>query len=742
MQLLYGRDKTDYKVLSKSHELNGNIEAVLINDYLGYDFVKNKSDYSDISKEPFSISYCTTNLDGYLNNEMILVSKNGRNENYTTPSRYAHARLFEIEEESFKEAFFDIFRYSFVNSKDSEKYKDEDIDKYEGSLIELKETATLSEDALKSILYLLFDNFRAISNTVYVVIDSEGDSYNERSLDVIRQVYRYIPYFMRKIMGFVSYGTVNQKYSNRIKLVAMTRESSDFENELKVDLLNLDLQRIEKITTTQSKLVVDYILSIDDVKRKELFEFFDLENKKSILGIKNLFNICLSRKLWKDSSDFDKMSSWIYNVVNPNELEEDLFYEMMDIIERDLNSEKFNNYLVHILSKESNICEGYLNQDKDLYNLLLFEDILSVDYKADYNIKIDVDINYIVTWWNENILPMLKRESKEGDFSKVLKHEIKKYETLDLQGNNYLKLKNIMLENLNRLLADEERAIEAFILEERQNLKTKFENIQNINSLYDLKNEIKGLEVIYDKNKEDLKIEYGAKFKEIADDNSISFDELDEFIEEYGEYLSDDSFSYVQGLKNNELDRFKYEVQKINNLSELDVLLKSNINDEEESIILDKFEDLIKSFDIDDINYEKNIFFGSKICEKVKYEKYRLSSPLISILVDRYLNLDLDNLEKTFEIISQKIDFIEKNKNYLAFNIDDYNLNIQINNLNRGYIIKYGYLNDLVEHIKSKQNKSKLFISKLISKNINPEKKAFSKDNKDLLNLIDKHLKK
>lgn len=742
MQLLYGRDKTDYKVLSKSHELNGNIEAVLINDYLGYDFVKNKSDYSDISKEPFSISYCTTNLDGYLNNEMILVSKNGRNENYTTPSRYAHARLFEIEEESFKDDFFDIFRYSFVNSEDSEKYKDEDIDKYEGSLIELNQTAPLSEEVLKSILYLLFDNFRAISNTVYVVIDSEGDSYNERSLDVIRQVYKYIPYFMRKIMGFVSYGTVNQKYSNRIKLVAMTRESSDFENELKVDLLNLDLQRIEKMTTTQSKLVVDYILGIDDVKRKELFEFFDLENKKSILGIKNLFNICLSRKLWKDSSDFDKMSSWIYNVVNPNELEEDLFYEMMDIIERDLNSEKFNNYLVHILSKESNICEGYLNQDKDLYNLLLFEDILSVDYKADYNIKIDVDINYIVTWWNENILPMLKRESKEGDFSKVLKHEIKKYETLDLQGNNYLKLKNIMLENLNRLLADEERAIEAFILEERQNLKTKFENIQNINSLYDLKNEIKDLEVIYDKNKEDLKIEYGAKFKEIADDNSISFDELDEFIEEYGEYLSDDSFSYVQGLKNNELDRFKYEVQKINNLSELDVLLKSNINDEEESIILDKFEDLIKSFDIDDINYEKNIFFGSKICEKVKYEKYRLSSPLISILVDRYLNLDLDNLEKTFEIISQKIDFIEKNKDYLAFNVDDYNLNIQINNLNRNYIMKYGYLNDLVEHIKSKQNKSKLSISKFISKNINPEKKAFSKDNKDLLNLIDKHLKK
>lgn len=742
MQLLYGRDKTDYKVLSKSHELNGNIESVLINDYLGYDFVKNKSDYSDVSKEPFSISYCTTNLDGYLNNEIILVAKNARSENYTTPSRYAHARLFEIEQESFKDDFFDIFRYSFVDSKDSEKYKDNDIDNYEGDLIELKETTPLSDQALKSILYLLFDNFRAISNTVYVIIDSEGDSYNERSLDVIRQIYKYIPYFMRKIMGFVSYGTVNQKYSNRIKLVAMTRESSDFENELKVDLLNLDLQRIEKMTTTQSKLVVDYILSIDDIKRKELFEFLDLENKKSILGIKNLFNICLSRKLWKDSSDFDKMSSWIYNVVNPNELEEDLFYEMMDIIERDLNSEKFNNYLVHILSKESNICEEYLNPNKDLYNLLLFEDILSVDYKSDYNINIDVDINYIVTWWNENILPMLKRESKEGDFSKVLKHEIKKYETLDLQGNNYLKLKNIMLENLNRLLADEERAIEAFILEERQNLKTKFENIQNINSLYDLKNEIKGLEVIYDKNKEDLKIEYGAKFKEIADDDSISFDELDEFIEEYGEFLSDDSFSYVQGLKNNELDMFKNKVKGIDNLLVLGDLFKLDTNDEEESIILDRFEALIKSFDTNDINDEKNIFWGKEICGKVKYTKYRLSSPLISILVDRYLNLDLDNLEKTFEIISQKIDFIEKNKNYLAFNIDDYNLNIQINNLNRGYIIKYGYLNDLVEHIKSKQNKSKLFISNLISKNINPEKKAFSKDNKDLLNLIDKHLKK
>lgn len=742
MQLLYGRDKTDYKVLSKSRELNGNAETILIDNYLGYDFVKNKSDYSDIFKEPFSISYCTTNLDGCLNNEMILVSKNGRSANYTTPSRYAHARLFDIEDNSFKEDFFDIFKYSFVDSKDSEKYKDDDIDSYIGNMMELEKTDPLSNIALKSILYLLFDNFRSISNTVYLIIDVEGDNYNKRSIDVIRQIYEYIPYFMRKIIGFTSYGTLNQKYSNRIKLVAMTRENSEIDNELKVDLLNLDLQKIEKITTKQSKLVVDYILGIDEFKRKELFEFLDSENKKSILNIKNLFNICLSRKLWKDSSSFEKMSSWIYNVVNPNELEEELFYEMMDIIESNLNSEIFNNYLVHILSKESNICESYLSKDKDLYNLLLFEDILSVDYKDDYNIKIDIDINYIVNWWNEKILPMLQQESKETDFSKVLKKEIEKYKTLDLQGNNYLRLKDSMTENINKLLSDEEKKIEKFVEEEKQNLKTKFENIESINSLEGLENEIKDLKVIYDKNKEDLKIEYGDKFKEIANDASISFDELDKFVEKYQEYLPDDSLYYVQGLKNDQLNEFRHQVDKIKNLSELENLFKSNMNDEKEFIILDKFEALIKSFDINHINDEKNIYFGKKICEKVKYAKYRLSDPVISILVDRYLNLDLNNLEKTFEIISQKIDFIKKNKNYLSFNIDNYNLNIKIDDINKDCTIKFIYLKDLVEYLKSKQNKSKFSMLKLINRNIHQGKKEFSKENKDLLNLIDKHLKK
>lgn len=743
MQLLYGRDKTDYKVLSKSKEMSDSVATVLIDNYLGYDFVKNKSEYSNVSKEPFSISYCTTNLDGYLNNEMILVSKNGINENYTTPSKYAHARLFEIESGSFKESFFDIFKYSFVDSQDSEKYKADDIDSYIGQMTELKNTQLLSEKALKSILYLLFDNFRDISNTVYIISDNVGDSYNERSIDIIKQVYKYIPYFMRKIIGFMSYGTINQKYSNRIKLVVMTRESSEIESELKVDLLNLDLQKIEKITTDQSKLVVDYILSIDDLERKELFEVIDFENKKSILTIKNLFNICTTKKLWIDSSDFNKMSSWIYNVINPNELEEDLFYKMMDIIEKDLDSEKFNSYLKQILAKESNICEGYLDKDKDLYNLLLFEDILSVDYKQDYNIKIDIDVEYIIKWWNEKIFSMLKQKSEAIDFCKVLKVEKEKYETLDLQGDSYLKLKNAMIENLDKLLLQEEKLTEKFVEEERYNLNLKLENIKSIKGLNDLAKEIDSSEVKYDKNKEILKIEYGKKFKEIADNEYNSFKQLERFIEIYKEYMSQDSIDYLQYLKNKELDEFKNKVNNCSEISKLERLVsESDMNYEKEITILNKFEKIIKSMNIDSMNNDNNIYYGLKICENIKFIKNIVNNPLVSILVNRDLDLNLYDIETILKNINKKIDFIESNKKYLAFDVNNYNLNIRINNEKNIYIIKFGYLNDLLEYIKSKQKKSKLSISKFINNSFNLEKKAFIKDNRELLNLIDKNLKK
>ena len=78
------------------------------------------------------------------------------------------------------------------------------------------------------------------------------------------------------------------------------------------------------------------------------------------------------------------MSEWIYNIVNPNTLDKDLLDKMIKTIEKQLNSEMFNSYLKHILSKEENISLEYISPESDLYELMLFEDILSVDYKDKY----------------------------------------------------------------------------------------------------------------------------------------------------------------------------------------------------------------------------------------------------------------------------------------------------------------------------------------------------------------------
>ena len=50
----------------------------------------------------------------------------------------------------------------------------------------------------------------------------------------------------------------------------------------------------------------------------------------------------------------------------------------------------------------------------DLYKLLLFEDMLRIDYSDKCTVKIDLDVEYVGKWWSENILPIFKeRYSKK-----------------------------------------------------------------------------------------------------------------------------------------------------------------------------------------------------------------------------------------------------------------------------------------------------------------------------------------
>ena len=759
MQLLYGRDKSDYKTLSKSPQLSEAAANVLTENYLGYEFVKNQEEYSDITKQPFSLAYCVTNLDGYLDKEMILVSKNGRNLKYTTPSRYAHARLFEIDENSFKDSFFDIFKYSFIDSENSEDYKGDDIDSYKGELIDLEQTEQLSKKALKSILDMLFDNYRTISKRIYIIIDGVGDNYNARSLDVIRQIYKNVPYFIRKLAGFVSYGSPN--YSNRIKLVALSRENEKISSDLKVDLLNLDLGKIEEISSKESKYVAEYILDLDEDKKVEFFDLIDSKYKNTRLTIKDLYNICLSRKLWGESSDKSKMESWIHNIINYNELDEELFNKMLDSIEENLNDSIFDKYLHEILSKDSNICLEYLDSDKDLYNLLLFEDILSVDYD-DLNLKINLNAKYIADWWEENIFPILKSKYEGQAIMSALEDEVTKFEKLDLQGENYKKLKKEIKQKAESLIKSEECEIGRYIVEEKEKLIVLCNEIEEIENLRELESQMNKIEDIYENlvykiNKRFLKnnVLY-PKFREIVDSSlqnkEYDFFNLEAFLDRHQDLLGEEALNYMLYKKEkasyNLHQNLATQIQDIKDLKSLRVLQESlSIEDElsenkkTEEILVERFKDIIRSFSESEVNDIENIKLGIKIDRGLK-NNYVNDHIEIRYLIRREIFLDLNDIRKTIQALNEAVEFIDKLEKD-GLNVKHYMIFIRLGDDKKTYHIKAKYLNNLLNYIEKKQNKS--FFSKpkvFMSKSLKQEYNDFNKENIDLLRKIDKYLKK
>lgn len=62
MQLLYGNDGQNYTTIAKSEGITDEQERRLLETYRRYGYVKNRNLYSDPSKEPFSLTYVTTDI--------------------------------------------------------------------------------------------------------------------------------------------------------------------------------------------------------------------------------------------------------------------------------------------------------------------------------------------------------------------------------------------------------------------------------------------------------------------------------------------------------------------------------------------------------------------------------------------------------------------------------------------------------------------------------------------------------
>ena len=616
----------------------------------------------------------------------------------------------------------------------------------------------IQRESLKNILYSIFDNYGDLSKKIYIVI-SDVENNKHICEEILKIINKNTPSFIRKIL--VGYNDDNKNVTVKLKrrnekFNIVEKYDLNSKDDVVIDIYNMDLSK-EKYSY-ESKFIVGYIVSLDDIKKTKFFK----EIKKKIisnkevksenqiaLNLNDLYNICIEQTLWKNEDDISKMNNWIYNIINPHALNSELLNKMLDTINEQLDNLKFSSYLEYILSKSENKTLEYISPSGDLYKLLLFEDILRIDYKDKCKVKIDLDVDYIGTWWSENILPLFKAKYNKEDLVNELQLEIKKNEIIDFHGKNFEKFKNKIISEIQKeyseleVLEDNSEKDEKISLE--QNIKElKTENIS------DLEHTIEQSHLKYQGNRELLKEYCSDKFIDILEnkEKSYSLKELEQFLRENEDYFNDKAYVYfeiciqkkIQNLEENLLNDI-CDVKDLPDLENLHNKILENGDfvkcEDLESIIFTKMESIIKKLNLAEINDEDNIRIANNIydnTESINLEKY----PVAELLICRDINIDLDNVMDSINYLKDTIDEIKETVvDNCIFNYEYYNMNIQINGTDNYYTIKFRYLNDLVDYIKIKEGNKFLLNLKSINKDVKYKKRVFNKGNTEIIKEID-----
>ena len=231
-------------------------------------------------------------------------------------------------------------------------------------------------------------------------------------------------------------------------------------------------------------------------------------------------------------------------------------------------------------------------------------------------------------------------------------------------------------------------------------------------------------------------------------DEKSTLDELEKFINKNEEFLDEDLHVYIDMKVQKEIQRIEQEllndicdVKDLKSLEELHnkILLNGDFVkcEDIESIIFTKLESIISKLNLAEINDEENIKIGNRIYDNTSSIDIK-NYPVAEILICRDIEIDLNNTDEIIDDLKDEIDVIKNTvlKNCM-FNCDYYNVNIQISGEEACYSMKFRYLKDLLEYIKLKEKKSFVQNLKNINKNVQYQKRVFSKGNEQLIKEID-----
>lgn len=660
MQLLYANDGINYRTINKSPSLSSGAEKVLLGSYMKYDFVSNTDLYSSVSMEPEALTYAVSNLNNELEKDYLIISKTGHMSNFSTPCYYFHALLKDVSDDFFKDDFFEIFNYQFIEDRKVNKYQHENIDHYQFSQNKI-DRVVLNDDQLIAILATFMNNEKSNRKTK-IIVDAKGDTYNQRSRAILASIYHYLPYELRKRYGFLSYSRDENGGAGRISFVLYPKEEIRNINSSFIDLSTADYRSMLRRIDSKYIQYATYLVSeLDDTGRQEHFATLSAIANKGRLKIDDCITYYVNYKKWKNGQQEDLLPEWIL-YVDQNSFRKGSLYELMiKIIQEKVSDDFYNTYLFqNILALPQERIEAL---SPAAAKAIRFAD--SID-------GLKIDRKQFLKWYNRQLSSKLKNVNVNDNIARykdIIGKEIQILSHIDIGS---LQLKEI-LKDIVMQLEDEKLRISNQIGnaadEELENIGRKFQQLRDV-SLNDFAKELINIKnsMQYKSNEPDLNSNVDEWLNDYMCQNLITdrqFSEFNSFLDQIKVLIDYKIYEKYKTVVDKQLQKRKSaREEKIYRIESLSTVLKN-------------WQDLKKDIQNGFIHSDSqvNVIFGLHALQKIKAGQLQLLLEFI-LVPQQVPEITEDFLDDLFDLRLLSVEhfqyLIKKMNGYDVKRIIDY----------------------------------------------------------------------
>ena len=441
MQLLYGSDRKNYRVLSKSSDMTGDQERTLVDIYCTYQPVNDKTPYSDVEHEPAAYIYASTNLVDTLPEERILWIQKGKMTNVNTPSFYAHAYLLKPEKEDYSENFFNLFKRDFVRSDECLQFHASEIDRFDRWTNGERNKEALPAEKTAALVGSILNVADSTSRVVRLLNDADGDDYTERALDIVETIYRCLPYGVRRRAGFSTYASAGERIPGTIKLQIYAREALKEGLEKCIDLRNMDSEEILSRLPDKTASFARRIVYCKE-EREHIFEELQRILAEGPASAEEHIELYFNLEWWKNEDltcISDRAAEYAATIRSRNS---GSAREFRKIMEQRYSQDFYEDQLKKILDDQTP--EGISAFNKQMKQYLLLGEELS---------SLQIPFFLFEQWQRDTVFPFLKKRTDEGgNYVDELKRLYENTEQTTAGRKKFKKVKELLLNSITEEL--------------------------------------------------------------------------------------------------------------------------------------------------------------------------------------------------------------------------------------------------------------------------------------------------